>query len=124
MRETFKPIFDKYKVDLVLQGHDHTYARGMAKIPMAQKGAASGTMYVVSVSGPKMTDSNVEKRDWMDRSALYTQFYHVVTIDHDKLSFETLTATGELYDAFDLIKQKGKINKLIDRIPQNVPERR
>ncbi|MBE9460388.1 fibronectin type III domain-containing protein [Dyadobacter subterraneus] len=124
MRETFKPIFDKYKVDLVLQGHDHTYARGMAKIPMAQKGATSGTMYVVSVSGPKMTDSNVEKRDWMDRSALYTQFYHVVTVDHDKLSFETLTATGELYDAFDLIKQKGKINKLIDGIPQNVQERR
>src|SRR5690606_40830927 len=31
MRETFKPLFDRYKVDLVLQGHDHTYARGMKK---------------------------------------------------------------------------------------------
>lgn len=124
MRENFKPLFDKYKVDLVLQGHDHTYARGMAKIPMSEKGAVSGTMYVVSVSGPKMTDSNVERRDWMDRSALYTQLFHVVTIDHDRLMFDTFTATGELYDAFDLVKQKGKINKIIDRIPARVKERR
>lgn len=124
MRETFKPIFDKYKVDLVLQGHDHTYARGMAKIPMQQKGTVSGTMYVVSVAGPKMTDSNVEKRDWMDRSALYTQLFHVISVEQDRLSFEAFTATGELYDAFDLIKQKGKINKLVDRTPKNLPERR
>jgi hypothetical protein len=124
MRETFKPLFDQYKVDLVLQGHDHTYARGMAKIPMQTKGALSGTMYVVSVSGPKMTDSNVEKRDWMDRSALYTQLYHVITVDKDVLEFKAFTATGQLYDAFDLIKQKGKINKIIDRIPQDVAEKR
>ena len=124
MRETFKPLFDKYKVDLVLQGHDHTYARGMAKIPMQQKGAVSPTMYVVSVSGPKMTGSNVEKATWMDRSALYTQLYHVITVDNDLLEFKAYTATGELYDAFDLVKQKGKINKVIDKIPQNVPEKR
>ncbi|GAB3282160.1 metallophosphoesterase family protein [Larkinella harenae] len=123
LREAFKPLFDKYKVDLVLQGHDHTYARGMAKIPMQQAGAVSGTMYVVSVSGPKMTDSNVAKLPWMDRSAIYTQLYHVVTIEGDKLNFESYTATGELYDSFDLIKQKGKINKLVNKIPQEVAER-
>ena len=123
MRETFKPLFDKYKVDLVLQGHDHTYARGMAKIPMEGK-RVSGTMYVVSVSGPKMTDSDSEKKPWMDRTALYTQLYHIVTVDKDVLDFKTYTATGELYDAFELIKQKGKINKIVDKIPQNVAERR
>ena len=26
-REVWKPIFDKYNVDLVLNGHDHTYAK-------------------------------------------------------------------------------------------------
>ncbi|CAL1518664.1 metallophosphoesterase family protein [Chitinophaga sp. MM2321] len=117
MRETFKPLFDKYKVDLVLQGHDHTYARGMAKIPMQQKGSTSGTMYVVSVSGPKMTDSGVEKKYWMDRSAVYTQLFHVATVENGKLQFRTYTSTGELFDAFDLVKQKGKINKLIEMMP-------
>jgi hypothetical protein len=72
-------------------------------------------MYVVSVSGPKMTDSNVERAVWMDRSAIYTQLFHVVNVQGEKLSFDTYTATGELYDAFDLIKQKNKINRLTER---------
>src|SRR5690606_28722321 len=27
LRELWKPVFDEFKVDLVLTGHDHTYAR-------------------------------------------------------------------------------------------------
>lgn len=123
MRETFKPLFDKYKVDLVLQGHDHTYARGMAKIPMGGKDKKSGTMYVVSVSGPKMTNSHVDKAAWMDRKAIYTQLFHVIEIDGDLLNFKTFTAVGDLYDEFDLKKQNGRVNKLIDKTPKNVPER-
>jgi Predicted phosphohydrolases len=123
MRETFKPIFDRYRVDLVLQGHDHTYARGMSKIPMDGKGESSGTMYVVSVSGPKMTGSHVEKKSWMDRSAIYTQLFQIIDVSSQKLSFKAYLATGELYDAFDLIKQEGTINKLVDRIPNRMPER-
>jgi hypothetical protein len=122
MRETFKPLFDQYKVDLVLQGHDHTYARGMVNIPMKEQGAQSGTMYVVSVSGPKMTDSNVDRAAWMDRSAIYTQLFHVVNVEGEKLSFDTYTATGELYDAFDLVKQKGKINSIVERVPASIAE--
>lgn len=96
----------------------------MTKIPMSGKNEVSGTMYVVSVSGPKMTSSNVEKQNWMDRSAVYTQLFHVVTIDKDNLNFKTFTATGELYDAFDLIKQKGQGNKVVDKIPTDVKERK
>ncbi|SEN75323.1 Calcineurin-like phosphoesterase [bacterium A37T11] len=123
MRETFKPLFDKYKVDLVLQGHDHTYARGMEKIPMNGKNEKSGTMYVVSVSGPKMTDNAVEKKFWMDRSAIYMQLFQVIKVSNNKMEFKAYTATGELYDAFDLIKQKNKINKLVNKIPKGVPEK-
>src|SRR5690606_38099204 len=104
MRETYKPLFDQYKVDLVLQGHDHTYARGMERIPMERSREKSGTMYVVSVSGPKMTDSGVEKKFWMDKSTIYTQLYQVITIENDKLEFRSYKSTGELFDAFDLIK--------------------
>lgn len=123
MRDSFKPLLDQYKVDLVLQGHDHTYARGMAKIPMNGKQKTSGTMYVVSVSGPKMTDSHVEKSAWMDRKAIYTQLFHVVEIDGDKLNFKSYTAVGDLYDEFDLIKQKNAINRLVDKTPKGVAER-
>jgi hypothetical protein len=27
LRGLWKPVFDKYRVDLILQGHDHVYVR-------------------------------------------------------------------------------------------------
>jgi uncharacterized ParB-like nuclease family protein len=41
----------------------------------------------------------------------------IITIDGNTLSFQSFTAHGELYDAFDLEKRKGKPNKLVNRIP-------
>jgi acid phosphatase type 7 len=122
LRKTFKPIFDQYKVDLVLQGHDHTYGRGQ-NLPdgASYKDEIFGTMYVVSISGPKMY--SVTTDIWMDRTASRTQLFQIIKIDGDILSFEAYTAINELYDAFDLVKQKNKPNRVIDKIPKNVPER-
>lgn len=38
----------------------------------------------------------------------------VVSIHNDKLKFRSYTVTEELFDAFDLLKQKGTINKLVE----------
>jgi len=115
MREAFKALFDKYKVDIVLQGHDHAYARGMQKIPREQPGKDDqpGTVYVLSVSGSKM--SSAFEGTWMDVSASYTQLFQLITVQKNILSYQSFTATGELYDAFDLVKQKGKPNRLIEK---------
>lgn len=124
LRDTFKPIFDKHKVDIVLQGHDHAYGRGMVNnVPTGYSVSdkLSGTMYVVSVSGPKMYD--VSKDAWMDRKARNTQLFQVISIEDNTLSYQAFTARGELYDAFDLLKTKNKPNKLVNRIPKDVPER-
>ena len=118
LRSRFKPIFDKHKVDIVLQGHDHAYGRGMVNnVPTGYSvnDKTSGTMYVVSVSGPKMYD--ISDDPWMDRKARNTQLFQIITIDDDVLSFQSFTAHGELYDAFDLEKRKDKPNKLVNRIP-------
>lgn len=123
LRSQFKPIFDKHKVDIVLQGHDHAYGRGMVNnVPTGYSvnDKTSGTMYVVSVSGPKMYD--VSDDPWMDRKARNTQLFQIITIDGNKLAFQSFTAHGELYDAFDLEKKKGKPNKLVNKIP-NTQER-
>lgn len=120
LRGDLKPIIDNYRVDLVLQGHDHTYVRGMENIPM-ENGKASGTMYVVSVSGPKMSD--VFHADWMERTAGHTQLFHVVTVEGEVLNFKAFTAIGELYDEFELHKSLGNVNKLVNKIPEGVAER-
>lgn len=123
LREAWKPLFDKYKVDLVLQGHDHTYARGNnIGEGVTVKDPKNGTMYVVSVSGPKQYKLREDR--WMTRGAENSQLYQVISVSRDTLHYRAMTVVGELYDAFDLVKQKNKPNKLIERIPSNKPERR
>lgn len=123
LRNHFKPLFDRHKVDIILQGHDHAYGRGMvSNVPTGKtvKDELSGTVYVVSVSGPKMYD--VSNDPWMQRKARNTQLFQIISIENNTLTYEAFTAHGELYDAFDLIKSPKKVNKLINRIPA-IPER-
>ncbi|WP_114936611.1 purple acid phosphatase family protein [Mucilaginibacter endophyticus] len=114
-RGHLKPIFDQYGVDIVLQGHDHAYARGMSKIKLTNGGPkdTSHTAYVVSVSGSKMYET--EPMDWADIIINHTQVYQTINIDGDMLQFKAYLATGEIADAFDLIKRKGKPNQLINK---------
>jgi hypothetical protein len=134
LRSHWKPILNKHRVDLVLQGHDHTYGRtglqtpgtgppAVANVPTGKAHADehTGTIYVVSVSGPKMYD--LQPHPFMRRVAEGTQLYQIITIDGRELRYEARTARGELYDAFTLRKREGKPNELIEQIP-DTPERR
>ncbi len=119
LRNKWQPVFDKYHVDLVLQGHDHSYARSgplvYDNIPSGTAAicAPAGTVYVVSVSGPKLYP--LERRDWMMRAGEGTQLYQVIRVDGDTLSYKAFTALGDLYDAFNLVKQgEGKPNRMED----------
>ena len=129
LRAQWKPILDKHRVDLVLQGHDHTYGRTGLETPVAAANAGTGanardtftgTVYVVSVSGPKMY--NLQRHPFMPRQAEGTQLYQIIHVNGDKLGFEAYTATGELYDAFTLTKQESGPNSLLEQIP-DTPER-
>ncbi len=150
LRALWKPIFDKYQVDLVLTGHDHTYGRTGFDVPPVTPEAIeklakqqqsqgifavsarvgdqnvatgiqnvdpkTGTVYVVSVSGPKMYNHN--RQDFMKRVAEDTQLYQVINISGGTLRYEARTAVGELYDAFELHKRTGQTNELIEIKPE------
>jgi phosphodiesterase/alkaline phosphatase D-like protein len=122
LRETWQPVFDKHKVDIVLTGHDHTYARSNLRTGLSTREGTAGTVYVVSVSGPKMY--NLDREDWMQRAAENTQLCQIIRIDGDTLHYEARTARGVLYDAFDLKKQKNKPNQLVNKVPQTAERRR
>jgi hypothetical protein len=105
-RATWLPIFERYGVDLVLQGHDHSYGRGnMAEGTTTQTGT---TIYVVSVSGPKMYEAN--DLNWTSNGAIAkkigvnTQLFQVISMDGDKLTYKSKDATGKLYDDFTIDK--------------------
>ena len=108
LREMWQPIFDKYRVDMVLTGHDHTYGR--SNVTTGTSAVQGGTVYVVSVSGPKMY--SLEKEPWMQRAAEDTQLYQIIRIDGKQLRYEARTARGVIYDAFTLNKVNGKPNKI------------
>jgi len=104
-RQLFKPLFDKYHVDLLMQGHDHTYSRGQ-NLPTGVSGKVGGPMYVVSVAGPKMYKVDVTPK-WMDIFAENTQLFQIISIDHDNLVYTAYKASGEVFDSFKL-KKKSK----------------
>ena len=79
----------------------------------AQVHTKTGTVYAVSVSGPKMYD--LGGRPWMKSRAEKLQLYQIVTIDGDTLNYEAKTADGKLFDEFELRKGKHGSRRLIER---------
>lgn len=106
IRETFMPIFDRYSVDLVLQGHDHTYAR-THKIYQGRisEDESKGTVYITSVSGPKQYPANPMYKDLIAKLGTFTQLFQVIDIQNDRLIYNSYTTAGELYDHFELKKK-------------------
>lgn len=123
LRAAWKPLFERYGVDLVLTGHDHTYGRARSAPHADGAAGESGPVYVVSVSGPKMYRLGAGT-EWMTRRAEDTQLYQIIRIDGDRLHFEAYTVTGELYDAFELVQRPGRENEVIETLPANQGERR
>lgn len=106
-RKIWKPLFDKYGVDLVLNGHDHTYARGHIPVKssnISQSGNIK-TLYITSVSGPKQYDLDREQIKNYESDGYnavkfgeQTQFFQVISIENDKLIYSAYTTLGTLYD--------------------------
>ena len=120
-REYWKPLLDKYNVDLVLNGHDHTYARG--HVPIRTKDGDSselGTVYITSVSGPKQY--GLDRKQILsyksqgyrsDKTAEQTQFFQVISIEDNTLSYVAYTVTGDEYDRATITKDFATGKKLL-----------
>lgn len=99
IKAALQPVIERHGVDLVLQGHDHTYGR--------RSGDGRGQalpQYVVTVSGPKQYRLSDEARRTMDPTAEDTQLFQVLRIDGQRLRYQARTATGRLYDDFEIVR--------------------
>lgn len=128
LRKLWKPLFDKHGVDLALTGHDHTYARsglggpeatapvvGTENVGAGLRTQAGRTVYVVSVSGPKMYPLG---DDWdVSRIASGLQLYQVLGVDREAIRYRAFTAAGDLYDAFVLHKDEAGEVTLEEQVP-------
>ncbi len=127
MEAEWKPLFEKHNVDLVLQGHDHTYTRG--QLPVREEaGYVKGTfqtMYVTTVSGPKQYAIDKEHEAVYNKKGVetirngeQTQFFQVIDVEDNELTYKAYTSTGELYDAALITKDfKTGEKKITQQIP-------
>ncbi|MEZ0472148.1 fibronectin type III domain-containing protein [Luteimonas salinilitoris] len=108
LREYLLPVLERRRVDVVLQGHDHVYGRRGGLV----EGRAT-PQYVVSVAGAKQYRLSDEARNTMAPVAEDTQLFQVLRIDGDTLRYEARTATGRLYDTFEL-RAEGNDRRLVE----------
>ncbi|WP_116244677.1 metallophosphoesterase family protein [Nocardiopsis sp. FIRDI 009] len=114
LRERWLDVFEDYGVDLVLQGHDHSYGRGnMVANRTGDPDVQTGPVYVVAVTGPKMY--RVDDAVWVDNGAEVrvqrgeTQTYQIVSVDGTRLDYVAKTRDGEVVDSFTITKDgRGK----------------
>lgn len=105
--ERLVPIYDKYNVDLVLAGHDHGYAR-THKLRAGQVVGLDqpGTVYAVSVSGPKMYKITPATPELMAATRQNSQLYQVISVDHERIQYEAFTVEGASIDRVELRKPR------------------
>lgn len=125
LRDPLLPIIRKYNVDLVLQGHDHVYARGMLNEDIDPKtGFASGPVFAVSIAGPKYYELDPgTSNNWTDNGATrviahdQTSTYQPISFDDNVLTYRSYIASkgsasttdkevGDLLDAFTITRRK------------------
>jgi 3',5'-cyclic AMP phosphodiesterase CpdA len=105
LRDAWTPLFDKYHVDLALQGHDHAYLRTYPmKGNQRVAGAKEGTIYIVSVSGTKFYDQ--DPRDYTELGLTNLALYQVLDlqISGNRLVYRAYDVDGVLRDHFVIEK--------------------
>ncbi len=97
LRKTWAPVFDKYHVDMVLTGHDHSYMRTYPlKDGKRTDKAGDGTVYVTSVSGTKYYDQQPGEQSAVAFANVST--YQVIDIDGNRLTYRAYDLQEKVMD--------------------------
>lgn len=114
-RYAFRPLFEEYNVDLVLQGHDHGYSRISTK---EENGEERTPVYIVSTCSPKHYDVSLTSRH--DKLGSAISLYQHIQIAGDSLSYRSFTVADSLYDDILIVHKDGK-NQVTDNA-RGIPE--
>ena len=105
VREHWGALFDKYHVDMALQGHDHAYLR---TYPMKSEArvdsTAEGTVYVVSVSGTQYYQQG--EFGYAEKAMTNLSTFQVldIQIEGNRLTYRAYDGDGTVVD--ELVIQK------------------
>lgn len=102
--EDWTKLFDKYGVDLVLQGHNHSYSRSYPLVEgEAVAGDEQGTVYVtLNAAGSKLNDKKKEKAYQAVAFQNGKPMYAIVDVTSRELTYSAYDVDGQLLDQFTL----------------------
>jgi hypothetical protein len=98
LRAVLEPLFIKYNVSLVLNGHDHTYERIKPQ---------NGILYFVEGSGGQLRKGDLRKGSPLTAFGNDTdRTFMLMEIEGDTLTYNTITAAGALIDSGTFARRK------------------
>ena len=95
IRENLTPLFEKYGVDLVLNGHHHNY----------QRSQANGITYIVSGGGGARLSHKLKPDEFL---VTYQVIPHLleITVEDDQIVVDAISSYGDRFDTFTLSQQE------------------
>lgn len=109
LRDAWLPLIDKYHVDVVFQGHDHSYWRTHPlKNGEIVSAPNEGTIFIISYSGTKGYEQQ-EPSSIIAKAFSKTPTYQIITIEtqpEDRLTYHSYDLEGNLRDEFSITKSK------------------
>ena len=100
IRLMMEPILSQYPVDLVLQGHEHGYARNSKK---DKSGTSKLSIYVTSHLSKKLYPS-FKATKITDAIIPNTALFQHIKVDNNILTLYSYTLQGEKVDSVSIVK--------------------
>jgi 3',5'-cyclic AMP phosphodiesterase CpdA len=98
LRSTIEPLFIKYNVSLVLNGHDHVYERIKPQ---------NGIPYIVEGSSGQLRDGDLRKDSPLTAKGFDTdRTFMLMEIEKDDLTFLTISRLGQIVDSGVITRRK------------------
>lgn len=98
LREVLEPLFVKYNVSVVLNGHDHFYERVKPQ---------KGIVYFVVGSGGQLRRGNIDRNSGITAAGYdQDQTFMVAEINGDEMQFNAVTRTGQIVDSGVITRRK------------------
>ncbi len=116
-RWMFDDLVHEYGVDLVLQGHEHAYAR---RIGGLYKNGPAAPVYTISHCSPK--NYRIHFPDGFDKFGISSRYYQTVSVGRDTLAMATYDAYRHtLYDSLLIVTGPYHQHAVID-LGKDIPE--
>jgi predicted MPP superfamily phosphohydrolase len=96
-REALEPLFVKYNVSVVFNGHDHIYERVKPQ---------QGIVYFVTGSGGKLRVGGIQRSEITAASNTRERVFVICEVIDDELYFNAISQTGQVVDSGMITRRK------------------